>query len=307
MSETTLFRFAKSDDDLGSERDRAGTTDDGGLVPGLAGGGRGGPAGVGPQLPLAVVDHGEVFACSATARVEGVRRGMRRRDASARCPELTCWTDTPGARRSGPSRRCLSAVEEVSRRGDPDPAGTVRPRRWPAGSTAARCEAAGGRRRAPGRGRACGTAGSASPTGCSPPSRRPGGPPRRTAGSWIRADRRVPVRAARRGAGRRRAGCAAAPAGHAHPGRLRRAGPALTCSPASAPTAPGCTGWPGARTAVPPCPGEPPLELDPAGQLHPGWRPIEPIAFSTRQTAEAMRRRAGPARAGLHRGADRGR
>ena len=41
------------------------------------------------QLPLAVFDHGEVFACSTMARVEGVRRGMRRRDASARCPELT--------------------------------------------------------------------------------------------------------------------------------------------------------------------------------------------------------------------------
>ena len=41
------------------------------------------------QLPLAVFERGEVFACSAMARVEGVRRGMRRRDASARCPELT--------------------------------------------------------------------------------------------------------------------------------------------------------------------------------------------------------------------------
>jgi protein ImuB len=38
--------------------------------------------------PIAVIDHGEVYACSQPARLEGVRRGMRRRDAAARCPEL---------------------------------------------------------------------------------------------------------------------------------------------------------------------------------------------------------------------------
>ena len=38
--------------------------------------------------PIAVIDHGEVYACSQLARLEGVRRGMRRRDAAARCPEL---------------------------------------------------------------------------------------------------------------------------------------------------------------------------------------------------------------------------
>jgi protein ImuB len=44
------------------------------------------------QLPLAVFERGEVFACSTMARVEGVRRGMRRRDASG--------TDRSGAERS---------------------------------------------------------------------------------------------------------------------------------------------------------------------------------------------------------------
>ncbi|HZA30212.1 MAG TPA: DNA polymerase Y family protein [Propionibacteriaceae bacterium] len=39
--------------------------------------------------PIAVIDRGEVYACSQAARLDGVRRGMRRRDASARCPELT--------------------------------------------------------------------------------------------------------------------------------------------------------------------------------------------------------------------------
>ena len=42
-----------------------------------------------PSSPIAVIDRGEVYACSQAARLDGVRRGMRRRDASARCPELT--------------------------------------------------------------------------------------------------------------------------------------------------------------------------------------------------------------------------
>ncbi len=38
--------------------------------------------------PAAVFDKGRVLACSLSARVEGVRRGMRRRDAQSRCPDL---------------------------------------------------------------------------------------------------------------------------------------------------------------------------------------------------------------------------
>lgn len=41
-----------------------------------------------PSLPLAVFAKGEVIACSAAARAEGVARGQRRRDAQARCPQL---------------------------------------------------------------------------------------------------------------------------------------------------------------------------------------------------------------------------
>lgn len=37
---------------------------------------------------VAITDRGEVFACSAAARRDGVRRGQRMRDAQARCPEL---------------------------------------------------------------------------------------------------------------------------------------------------------------------------------------------------------------------------
>ncbi len=45
-------------------------------------------AGLPATVPAAVLANGEVLACSPAARVEGVRRGMRRRDAQARCPEL---------------------------------------------------------------------------------------------------------------------------------------------------------------------------------------------------------------------------
>jgi len=45
-----------------------------------------------PQLdaeaPLALIEKGLVFACSAAARAAGVRRGLRVREAQARCPEL---------------------------------------------------------------------------------------------------------------------------------------------------------------------------------------------------------------------------
>jgi protein ImuB len=45
-------------------------------------------AGCPPEAPVAVLDRGYVLACSAAARHEGVRRGLRTRDAQARCPEL---------------------------------------------------------------------------------------------------------------------------------------------------------------------------------------------------------------------------
>jgi protein ImuB len=39
-------------------------------------------------LPVAVMEHNLVSACSPAARAEGVRRGQRRRDAQSRCPGL---------------------------------------------------------------------------------------------------------------------------------------------------------------------------------------------------------------------------
>ena len=41
-----------------------------------------------PGAPLALIDRGEVFACSASARSDGVRRGLRVREAQSRCPDL---------------------------------------------------------------------------------------------------------------------------------------------------------------------------------------------------------------------------
>jgi protein ImuB len=42
-----------------------------------------------PGAAIAVIDRGIVFACSERAREEGVRRGLRVREAQARCPGLT--------------------------------------------------------------------------------------------------------------------------------------------------------------------------------------------------------------------------
>jgi protein ImuB len=40
------------------------------------------------DVPLALVEKGLVFACSASARIEGVQRGLRVREAQARCADL---------------------------------------------------------------------------------------------------------------------------------------------------------------------------------------------------------------------------
>ncbi|GAB3616333.1 DNA polymerase Y family protein [Okibacterium endophyticum] len=49
-----------------------------------------------PDTPLALIDHGEVFACTATARHEGVRQGLRVREAQSRCPSLVVQHYDPG-------------------------------------------------------------------------------------------------------------------------------------------------------------------------------------------------------------------
>ncbi|MGI8679248.1 MAG: hypothetical protein ACR2LX_11275 [Jatrophihabitans sp.] len=45
-------------------------------------------AGHDKDAPLAVVTANHVIACSQSARTHGVKRGLRRREAQGRCPEL---------------------------------------------------------------------------------------------------------------------------------------------------------------------------------------------------------------------------
>jgi protein ImuB len=63
--------------------------------------------------PVAVVVAGRVLACSAVARSQGVRRGLRRREAQARCPELVVLDRDPDrdARLFEP---VVAAVEELA-------------------------------------------------------------------------------------------------------------------------------------------------------------------------------------------------
>jgi protein ImuB len=63
--------------------------------------------------PAAVLDKGQVLACSPSARTEGVRRGMRRRDAQSRCPELTLADHRPEADARA-FEEVLAAIEELS-------------------------------------------------------------------------------------------------------------------------------------------------------------------------------------------------
>ncbi len=49
------------------------------------------------EAPVAVMSGHRVLACSPSARDDGVRRGMRRRDAQARCPELVLLDHEPEA------------------------------------------------------------------------------------------------------------------------------------------------------------------------------------------------------------------
>ncbi|MEX3771873.1 hypothetical protein ABFW14_33810, partial [Mycolicibacterium fortuitum] len=52
-------------------------------------------AGLTSTVPVAVTLANRVIACSASARAVGVRRGLRRREAQARCPQLHVVTADP--------------------------------------------------------------------------------------------------------------------------------------------------------------------------------------------------------------------
>ncbi|MEV0155059.1 DNA polymerase Y family protein [Micromonospora sp. NPDC050686] len=62
---------------------------------------------------VAVLHANRVVACSERARAEGVRRGLRRREAQGRCPQLTVVDHDP-ARDARAFEPVVAAVEEVA-------------------------------------------------------------------------------------------------------------------------------------------------------------------------------------------------
>ncbi|HVT21827.1 MAG TPA: DNA polymerase Y family protein [Mycobacteriales bacterium] len=65
-----------------------------------------------PQAPVAVLAGGHIVACSRSARGLGVRRGMRKREAQGRCPELVVLPrdEAVEARCFEPAIRAVEAV-----------------------------------------------------------------------------------------------------------------------------------------------------------------------------------------------------
>jgi protein ImuB len=63
--------------------------------------------------PVAVLAANRVVACSEAARAEGVRRGLRRREAQGRCPHLVVVPDDP-ARDARAYEPVVAAVEELA-------------------------------------------------------------------------------------------------------------------------------------------------------------------------------------------------
>jgi protein ImuB len=66
-----------------------------------------------PHRPAAVFVANRVLACSAVARSQGVRRGLRRREAQARCPDLAVLTPDPD-RDARAFEPVVAAVEELA-------------------------------------------------------------------------------------------------------------------------------------------------------------------------------------------------
>ncbi|MEO7373841.1 MAG: DNA polymerase Y family protein [Terrimesophilobacter sp.] len=64
------------------------------------------------DAPIAVIDRGLVFACSDAARREGVKRGLRLREAQARCPQLLVF-DYEASLDHRSFEPIVSAIEEV--------------------------------------------------------------------------------------------------------------------------------------------------------------------------------------------------
>ncbi|HEY3143264.1 MAG TPA: hypothetical protein VGJ86_19145, partial [Acidimicrobiales bacterium] len=70
-------------------------------------------AGLGLDVPAAVVRANRIVACTPVAREEGVAVHQRRRDAQARCPELVLVNDDP-ARSARAFEPVAQAVETLA-------------------------------------------------------------------------------------------------------------------------------------------------------------------------------------------------
>lgn len=71
-----------------------------------------GEEGIATTAPAAVLSRNVVEVCNSPARTEGVRRGMRRRDAQSRCPELVLLDAVPD-RDARAFEPVLAAVEAL--------------------------------------------------------------------------------------------------------------------------------------------------------------------------------------------------
>ena len=69
--------------------------------------------GVPASAPVAVLHANRVYACSTAARAEGVRRGLRKREAQSRCPQLIVVEHDLG-RDARAFESVVAAVEEVA-------------------------------------------------------------------------------------------------------------------------------------------------------------------------------------------------
>jgi len=70
-------------------------------------------AGLEPCAPAAVLASGRVLACTPSAREAGVRRGLRRREAQYRCPDLAILARDP-AEESRAFEPIVVAVESLA-------------------------------------------------------------------------------------------------------------------------------------------------------------------------------------------------
>jgi protein ImuB len=69
--------------------------------------------GVDPHGAVAVMFANRVYACSPAARAEGIRRGLRKREAQGRCPQLVVVEHDPG-RDARAYEPVVAAVEELA-------------------------------------------------------------------------------------------------------------------------------------------------------------------------------------------------